>query len=270
MGSHALRNTLSMFLCFFSLVFFIGVHNLISEDGQFVALLSSKLFWIVLALEVPVIFIKRHNYRCNYKSVTSISGAMQLSFIFLPLAAFLITELMGFRSSIPTIFDTKSDMFIYSVGITLSLVVYLRSKIQLAKVNSIFFLLLTPAWMSLSGYAFITLLQTESLVAPFVVITAINCIIFFVLSCRHGEFDRMTRSDAKDISLEVMKMLPGKPMVLWLSATLSAELFMIGRRLAQLITGVIVDYRESGNISQTKNDVIFVIFVVLYTGLWFF
>jgi len=198
LGTHKCKNIMGLALSIFTVVFLTLVHNYFEEPGTLITLINNPLFWIVIMLDTPVAFIKRKNYEYNHNSITAISGAMQLSFIFLPFAAWLISDILGYKSNNTSMFSSTHDLFLYSIVITLALGIYLRDKIHLKEVNSLFFLLLTPAWMSLSLYAFVILIQSGAFIAPFIIGSVINSFIFIVLASKNSEFRQLDKEVTKD------------------------------------------------------------------------
>lgn len=270
MGIHPVRNIMSSVLFFTGFVIFMLAHWLIADNGAFVKMLSNPLFWIVVLMDVPTAFIKRKNYEYNYRSLTSIGGAMQLSFVFLPLISWLISDVMKISSPVPSLFKSSQDAALYSLGISIYLVFYLRRKIELNHVTSLFYLILTPLWMSFTMYGGVVLMQVESPAAPFIVVSFINCLLFMVLAIKHGEFSIIERQHRKEIGWEVLKSIPSRPVVLYLGSTLAAEIFVVLKRISQLVVAMVMDGFSREKLRGNLHDIAFVIFVLGFTSYWAF
>ena len=270
MGIHPVRNIMSLALFAVGFIFFVILHNILASDGTFMRMVQNPLFWFFICMDVPAAFIKRKNFQYNYMSLTSISGAMQLSFVFLPVISWIVSDVLGVASPVPSLFRSNTDLLLYSVGVGLYLVFYLRHKIELNHVTSLFFLILTPLWMSFSMYPGVVIMQVESPAAPFIIVSFINMLMFGVMALRSSEFAFIEKKHVRDISIEVLKSLPTRPIALYLGATLAAELFVVLKRIAQLSVSIIMDGLTIKNLRSKLHDVCFVAFVLIYTAYWFF
>jgi hypothetical protein len=248
-------------------IFFSGENSFIEEAN---ILFSSYQIYLCIFVEMLGLWIARTNYEKNGDNITAINVTMFLSLLLVPIVSYFLTSPMGFSETINVNYESQYELWIFIGLMTVLLSGFFVGKLN-GHINNWVFLLLTPVVLSFTMFITTKLMQLHDAYFVYGTIALINSIIFGSIALIKKEQKSLHKGQTNHFLLLSLSSILFVPLNAIVVKLIAVEFITLLKRIAQILTGSIVDHLHGNkNNMNTKDKIIVSLIFSMALGLYYF
>lgn len=231
-----------------------------------VLVMSDYRFYISLCLEFLTVLLYRMNFNRNYDNLVGVKIAIFSSIFIVPIIAILLTDTMGYDTTIVVNYDSNIQL-IAIIGLIVGVFAYIvQTRFKRLSVISPMLLIALSLSASFAIFFAVKNMQSFNAYLYFSLIAASNFLLFSLTSLLVKEKDLFKKdhiANYKDIigsNIVVFSLTP------YIATILSAELFTIMKRAFSLKVAVLMDVKERSCIVSEvikPNEVVSLVILIM-------
>lgn len=208
---------------------------------QISVLLVDYRLYITLILEAVILMVVRKNFELNHNNITTITFAMFLSLLFVPIISFLLSDLFGFEQTINIAYANDSEILFFLVPMGfLVLMFFLGDKTR--TIEHPFILFFAPLLMSFGAFFTVKLMQTYNSFLIFFCVGMVNFVLFSLFSLVKKERFEFNSGTIKPIVLVSIISTIFTPLNTIAATLVAVEFFIILKRIDELLVAKAIEF----------------------------
>lgn len=227
-------------------------------------ILTDYRFYVALLSEMVGFYVTRKNYSDNGDNIAVINFTLFLSLVLVPLYAYFLTDLLGFKDTIKINYENGFEFFLFISFMLLLSFLFFFDKIKTNKIKNIKILIILPLILSNSMFMTGKLMQEYNAFYTYAMISLFLSFFFLFFAIKGKEYKNFKKAKhQRDLMIIVTTWSIAIPLNAIAIKFLAIELVTLLKRVSQVIAGVILDkIYKNKNILKKKD---YIIIILIFT-----